>query len=136
MIQFRDTGWFPIKLVAYSRFGCKDSIFKNLRINPVYELVIPNAFTPNQGGGNGGFYNKNDLSNDVFYIHTDLVSSYELQIFNRWGELIFLTEDVNQGWDGYYRGKLSPQDVYVYKVSVVFLNGKRETKTGNFTLFR
>ena len=136
VIQFRDTGWFPIKLVAYSRFGCKDSIFKNLRINPVYELVIPNAFTPNQGGGNGGFYNKNDLSNDVFYIHTDLVSSYELQIFNRWGELIFLTEDVNQGWDGYYRGKLSPQDVYVYKVSVVFLNGKRETKTGNFTLFR
>ena len=136
IIQFNDTGWFPIKLVAYSRFGCKDSAFKNLRVNPVYELIIPNAFTPNTGGSNGGFYDKNNLNNDVFYIHTDLILSYEMQIFNRWGELIFLSKDVNRGWDGYYLGKLSPQDVYVYKVSVVFINGKRETKTGNFTLFR
>ncbi|MFT6166245.1 MAG: gliding motility-associated-like protein [Vicingaceae bacterium] len=136
VIQFNDTGWFPIKLVAYSRFGCKDSAFKNLRVNPVYELIIPNAFTPNTGGSNGGFYDKNNLNNDVFYIHTDLILSYEMQIFNRWGELIFLSKDVNRGWDGYYLGRLSPQDVYVYKVSVVFINGKRETKTGNFTLFR
>ena len=59
-----------------------------------------------------------------------------MQIFNRWGELIFVSNDVNRGWDGYYLGKLSPQDVYVYKVEVEYLNGKKETKTGNFTLFR
>ena len=136
VIQFADTGWFSIKLVAYTAFGCKDSIVKNLRVNPVYEIVVPNAFTPNTGGPSSGFYGKNDLSNDIFYVHADLVRNYEMQIFNRWGELIFQTKDVNQGWDGYYLGKLSPQDVYVYKVTVEFLNGKTETKTGNFTLFR
>ena len=135
-IQFNDTGWFPIKLVAYSRFGCKDSIFKNLRINPVYELKIPNAFTPSEGGGNGGFFDKKDLSNDVFYVHTELVIEYELLIFNRWGELVFETKDVNQGWDGYYLDKLSPQDVYVYKVSVRWKDGSKQIKTGSFTLFR
>ena len=136
IIQFVDTGWFSIKLIAINQFGCIDSTQKRLRINPVYEIKIPNAFTPNKGGGNGGFFGNNDLSNDVFRVHSDLVQTYEMLIFNRWGELIFQTKDVNQGWDGYYLGKLSPQDVYVYKVTVQWLNGQKETKTGNFTLFR
>ncbi|MEJ2004463.1 MAG: gliding motility-associated C-terminal domain-containing protein [Cyclobacteriaceae bacterium] len=57
-------------------------------------------------------------------------------IFNRWGEMLFHTLDKNIGWDGYYKGELSPQDVYVYQIKVVFANGERVTRTGDVNLIR
>jgi gliding motility-associated-like protein len=59
---------------------------------------------------------------------------YELQIFNKWGEQIFETNDIHRGWDGYYRGELSKEDVYVWKASVTFSNGTSKIMTGDLTL--
>ena len=61
---------------------------------------------------------------------------YELNIFNRWGELIFVSKDPKIGWDGYYRGKLCKQDVYVWKVRIKFSNGEVLEKVGDVTLLR
>jgi gliding motility-associated-like protein len=59
-----------------------------------------------------------------------------MNIFNRWGELIFESTDVNIGWDGYYRGKLCKQDVYVWKVTGKFSNGDLFTLAGDVTLLK
>lgn len=72
----------------------------------------------------------------MFFPYTKGVSVYKLQIFNRWGELIFESNDLRQGWDGYYKGKLCQQDVYVWKVDMTFNNGKTFIKTGDVTLLR
>jgi len=64
------------------------------------------------------------------------VVEYNLYIYNRWGELMFESKDVDVGWDGYYNGKLCPQDVYIWKVEGKFINGKTFEKTGDVTLLR
>jgi gliding motility-associated-like protein len=64
------------------------------------------------------------------------VDEFRMRVFNRWGELIFESDDVRIGWDGYYRGQLSPQDVYVVQTWVKFLEGKEVQKLSDLTLFR
>ena len=64
----------------------------------------------------------------------DHVDDYHLMIFNRWGELIYESFDQETGWDGFYNGQLAKQDVYIWKVTGTFSDGKGFTKTGNVTL--
>ena len=94
---------------------------------PDIQIFVPTAFSPNGRGS--------EITEEFKVVGTN-VSRYHIEIFNRWGELVFETKDVNQGWDGYYLDKLSPQDVYVYKVSVRWKDGSKQIKTGSFTLFR
>ena len=62
------------------------------------------------------------------------MKKYKLEIYNRWGELIWVSEDVNKGWNGYVKGKPAKQDVYVWKVNVTFTDGKPYVEAGNVTL--
>ncbi|MAC94148.1 MAG: hypothetical protein CMC96_01470 [Flavobacteriales bacterium] len=133
---YADTGTYRVKLFETGSNGCIDSAFVNIRINPNYDIKIPNVFIPNTGGSNGGTYNPNNPDNSVFFPYMEYVEDYHLMIFNRWGELVFESKDINIGWDGYYKGKLAQADVYVYKIEVQFINGKRETKVGDLTLLR
>ena len=133
---YQDTGSYVVSLWKQNRFGCEDSSAIVIRINPNYEIVIPNVFTPNTNGPNGGFYNPNSLSNEVFHPFVEFTSEFEMLIFNRWGELVFESKDVNIGWDGYYKGELSQADVYVYKLNITFINGEKVTKVGDVTLLR
>lgn len=59
-----------------------------------------------------------------------------MQIYNRWGQLIFMSNKLNYGWDGYYRGKLMPSDSYVYRIIAEFTNGESQTFLGDVTLLR
>ena len=136
IINFPDTGTYPIKLTVSNSFGCVDSIVKLIIINPVFEFKIPNAFSPNENGSNGGFYNPQGTNNDVFFVFADYVKQFHMMIFNRWGELIFESFDINVGWDGYYRNQLCQQDVYVYKVKITWIDGSKVVKAGDITLFR
>ena len=65
------------------------------------QVIYPNAFAPNVSGPTGGWYNPNDKSNEIFFPYHDGVIEFELFIYNRWGELVFETTDINQGWDGW-----------------------------------
>jgi gliding motility-associated-like protein len=76
------------------------------------------------------------FNNNIFFPIYKGVDEFEMQIFNRWGELLFETKDVRQGWDGYYRGQLCQQDVYVWRVKVTFLDGGEMTDIGDVTLLR
>lgn len=131
---YNSVGHFQIMLIASTIHGCSDTAYHDVYTNT--NVVFPNAFTPSTDGGNGGSYTYGDLTNDVFFPYTSGVTEFKLQIFNRWGELIFESLDVKQGWDGYYHGKLCQQDVYVWKAFIKFNNGKTFNKSGDVTLLR
>ena len=95
---------------------------------------VPNAFVPNRFGGNGGYYDLNNPTNEVFYPISEFVQNYRLIVYNRWGEMVFESTDINIGWDGYYRGQLSPQDVYVWKVDITYVDGFQMSEAGDLTL--
>jgi gliding motility-associated-like protein len=92
-------------------------------------INIPNSFTPNSADGLNSTFMASNLWSGVL--------TYSLDIYNRWGEKIFTTTNLNSnGWDGKYGGKDQPMGVYVYQMAVVFANGERKTYTGNVTLIR
>ena len=133
---YQDSGIYEVILIATNQNGCLDSTSYPVIIEPFFEIRIPNAFTPNPNRSSGGKYDPEALDNDVFFPHTTGVTEYSMKIFNRWGELIFESRDHNIGWDGYYKGKLSQQEVYVYELSIEWINGQQLKKVGDVTLFR
>lgn len=133
---YSDTGHYQVNLLASTAFGCLDSTEILITIHPSADLIVPNAFTPNIFGESSGVYDVTNTSNDIFYPFTKYVEKYHMTIFNRWGEMIFETFDINIGWDGYYQGLPSPQDVYIYQIDIKWVDGKEENRTGDVTLFR
>jgi gliding motility-associated-like protein len=92
-------------------------------------IDIPNAFTPNGNGGNDYFFPRQLLSSSV--------SAFQMQILNRWGQLIFETRQKDgRGWDGRFNGSDQPAGVYIYLIKVSFANGVSESYQGNVTLLR
>ena len=97
-------------------------------------MRFPNAFTPSSTGSSGGYYDPAGYDNDVFRPLHAGVETYELMVFTKWGEMIFYSDNVSIGWDGYINGKLAPQDVYAWKATAVLSNGNRLEEVGNVTL--
>jgi gliding motility-associated-like protein len=92
-------------------------------------LDIPNSFTPNGDGLNDYFLPMDLLSAGV--------TNFSMDIFNRWGELIFSTTNLNSaGWDGKFGGKPQPVGTFVYQITATFKNNERKTYAGNITLLR
>ncbi|MDD2345469.1 MAG: gliding motility-associated C-terminal domain-containing protein, partial [Bacteroidales bacterium] len=88
-------------------------------------VYVPNAFTPN-GDGN----------NDVLFVRSDIVVDIIFAVYDRWGEKIFETTELNKGWDGTYKGKKSDSGVFVYYLDATCLNRDKLVKKGNVTLIR
>lgn len=127
-------GSYPVTLVASNSFNCTDTAV--VIVTTTSDITFPNAFTPNSSGPNGGAYSYGDLTNDVFFPYTAGVEDYHLMIFNRWGELIFESFELAKGWDGYYRGQICQEGVYVWKVDLRFQDGRKFNKVGDVTLLR
>ena len=131
---YSSVGIFRVQLITMSQYGCADTAFAEVTTNA--DVVFPNAFTPNPNGSQGGNYDINNLNNDIFFPYSSGVIEFKLEVFNRWGEQIFETLDIKQGWDGYYRGIICQQDVYVWKAYIKLNNGKIFHKNGDVTLLR
>jgi len=112
------------RIVAY-KTGAPQvfSISNEVEIVPQMTFYIPNTFTPNGDG-----------LNDTFGIAGEAVKDFNLQIFNRWGQLVFESENPNDRWDGSFNGEKVPQGVYVYRLSAQGPSGKKETKEGNLNV--
>ncbi len=125
-------------LVVTSEYGCKDSlVVKNAFKGNQYFLTFPNAFIPNPGGPTGGYYSlKSDESAQVFHPEYSGVSDYQLKIFSKTGILIFESNDINVGWDGYLKGLLCEPGVYIWKVRGNFLSGEPFIKMGDVILLK
>ena len=109
-------------------YGCTDSVFKYVRIRQESTVYVPNAFTPNQDGVNETF--RPYCSG----IYKD--ADYEMLIYDRWGMQVFLTRDLDKGWDGRLKDRVCQQDVYVWRVNVTFKDGGQLTDSGDVTLIR
>ena len=77
--------------------------------------------------------NPND---NIFYTYGIGIEDFEINIYNRWGERVFVSLDTKVGWDGTYDGKKVTEDVYVYVAKARSVNGKSITKTGTVTVLR
>ena len=118
-------GMYPITLVVVTDHNCKDTITKVINVKDEFLLFIPNAFTPNGDG-----------INDTFKPKGLGIKNFSLEIYDRWGSLIFQSGDLSKDWDGTYKGVLIEDGVYVYRITAIDQNGIRHTKTGHVTLLK
>ncbi len=136
--RYEKFGNYNVSLKVYSDNGCSDSlVVVNAFSGSAYYIEFPNAFIPNTSGPSGGVYSsRSDESAQVFHPSFSGVSEYHLKIFSKMGVLIFETNDINIGWDGYFKAQLSNPGVYIWKVRGNFSNGEPFTKMGDVTLLR
>ena len=117
-----------IWLYAIGSNFCLDSASAIIKIEiPCHTYFLPTAFSPNGDG-----------ENDVLYVKCDptCVASFDLRIFDRWGEEVIEITDPTQGWDGTFRNKPLEPAVYMYYFTIAFDDGTKYSKTGNITLVR
>ena len=138
MHYYQSAGAFDVMLIANNQWNCPDTFQLPEAITALSagEIEFPNAFTPGNSGPTDGAYDPRSFENDHFFPLYQGVEDYKLEIFNRWGELLFVTEDVKIGWDGYYRGEPAKQDVYVWKAYAKFSDGQETMLKGDVTLLR
>jgi gliding motility-associated-like protein len=121
---YADTGLYRVTLIVENKYGCTDTITKNVRAYPDYTLYVPNAFTPNG----------DDINENFSGLGQGFVN-YEMYIFNRWGEPIFKSTDYANRWDGRDKsGQISPQGIYVYLIKVKTPPGDEYTLRGSVAL--
>jgi gliding motility-associated-like protein len=107
--------------------GCSTTSQITIEVENNQIIYVPNAFSPNGDG-----------LNDVLRVFGVSIKSINFSIFDRWGEKIFSVEtsDLNNGWDGTYRGKLLPPNVFVYYLDAEFEDGQRKQMKGSVTILR
>jgi gliding motility-associated-like protein len=123
--QYNVTDTFNACLIAVNTSGCADTV-----CHPVAALVhplldVPNAFTPGRFGENG-----------IVKVVGFGITHMTFRIYNRWGQMVFESNDRSIGWDGMYKGVLQPMDVYAYTLEAEYFDGTRATKKGDITLIR
>ena len=118
---------FSTKYIVYgtTEWGCSTSDSINIYVDPGTLIAVPNAFTP--GNGPNGLFK---------LIKKGIATLNYFRIYNRWGNLVYDSNDIDAGWDGTYNGKPQPFDVYIYEVEAVTSTGKVFHKAGNVTLVR
>ena len=122
---YEDYGEFEISLIATNEIGCIDSVTKKIDIEEAYYVYIPNTFTPDRG-----------RYNSTFSAVTTGINSLSITIFNRWGELMFESDDLNFKWNGIYKGVIAQQGIYIYKASCVSNSGKELDYYGHINLLK
>lgn len=105
---YDDTGSYHVTQIVINQYGCTDTIASDVIIVPQATLYVPNTFTPNGDG-----------KNDFFLAYGDFIDEFHMMIFDRWGNLIFESNDIQKGWDGKANGgsELAQIDTYVWKIS-------------------
>jgi gliding motility-associated-like protein len=130
-IEFPAIGRYQIRLIATNVEGCRDEITKTVEVKNDFNIYIPSSFSPNFDG-------LNDKFTPVFSHYGLDAKSFEMEIFDRWGHLIYSTTDFTKGWDGSVGNKGEPlkEGVYVYKMRYRDLDGNSYSKMGHVTMLR
>jgi gliding motility-associated-like protein len=126
--EFSQPTTYPVTLIETNSYGCTDTITKNLIVSEDFTLYVPSAFSPNGDGINDVFQPKG------MGFKTD---SYELLVYDRWGNMVFKSNDFFKGWDGTVKGSAVANDVYVYKIKCLSTGrGIRKELAGHVTLIK
>jgi gliding motility-associated-like protein len=122
------TGYYPVMLIATSDLGCVDTVTKIVPVMPEILLYAPNAFTPD-----------GDEYNQVWKVYMEGVDefAFELRMYNRWGEIVWESHDINAEWDGTYQGKIMPAGTYSWTINAKDkLSDKKMTWNGKVVIIR
>ena len=124
---FLDSGLYEVTLTVRRDIGCPDSLTIPYRVWEQETFFIQTAFTPNGDG-----------VNDVFEIKEKGITEWHMQIYDRWGQLVWETNDVKDSWDGTHgkTGKAMPHGAYSYDIDLVWYRGITFNKLGTITIFR
>ncbi|MBK9284586.1 MAG: PKD domain-containing protein [Sphingobacteriaceae bacterium] len=111
--------------IVKNQFGCVDTMIKGLKFKPAFAIYVPNSFTPNGDGVNDGWFAKGIG-----------VSKFNIQVYDRWGHVVFETNDMDNAWDGRTKNSDGPikQDVYVWRAVVTDVFNKDHELTGTVAL--
>ncbi len=122
---YTELGTYTVCLTATNSNGCSDIYCRQVIVEASGAVGVPNAFTPNGDG-----------VNDILIVKGFGFADMQFLVFNRWGELVFQTDDPRIGWDGSYRGREQEMEVYVYVLQGNFADGNTFDLKGNVTLLR
>jgi len=125
-----DTGIYIVELITENIYGCLDTAYDSVNVRGDYILFVPNTFTPNNDGLNDFFFPQGIGFRDL--------ASLEFLIFDRWGDLIFKSENIHDKWDGRANGGRfeAQQDVYVWLILAADYKGVKHKYVGHVTLIR
>lgn len=123
--QFKRSGNYNVCLYARNKSNCPSSLCRLVGADVKPLVDLPTGFSPNGDG-----------SNDILYVRGSGIVTMNLQIFNRWGILIFESNDQSIGWDGKFNGQEQPMEAYAYVLHVTFIDDTKVVKKGNVTLLR
>lgn len=112
-------------VTATGQHGCFSSDSVTVDVDVSSNASVPSIFSPNGDG-----------ANDRLFVRGYGIAEIEFSVFNRWGEKVFETNDINTGWDGTYKGKLSDPSVFVFTLNGKFIDGSEIKQKGNVTLIR
>ncbi|HTA63734.1 MAG TPA: PKD domain-containing protein, partial [Bacteroidia bacterium] len=121
-------GSYPVTLIAVSANGCSDTIVRTIVVEQDFALYVPNSFTPNGDG-----------KNEIFKAQGEGITDFKMYIFDRWGNKVFTTYDINIGWDGRINdrgGESLSDDVYVWKIDLRNVAHQGKTYTGTVTMIK
>jgi gliding motility-associated-like protein len=120
---YEKAGIYPVALIVTNSWGCSDTIVKAVKVENDFSFYIPNTFTPTGDG-----------KNEVFQPKGIGIGTYRLEIFDRWGELLFTSNEFVKGWDGAYKGAPCKMDTYIWKVELKDPSGKVRNYSGHVSL--
>jgi gliding motility-associated-like protein len=120
---YASLGTYDVTLMIVSPNGCVDTVHGSVKVEDNFSFYIPNSFSPNGDG-----------VNDIFGGYGVAFDSYNMRIYNRWGELIYNTNDIEKPWTGTLKNGPVPNDTYVYRIELVDLHGQSHTFVGNVSV--
>lgn len=113
------------ELTIYDENDCAYTNQITVNVDNSLILYVPNAFTPN-----------GDEINDELKVYGVSLQSIDFRVFDRWGEQVFYTDDLEKGWDGKFKGEILPPDVYIYYLDAFYLDGQKKSMKGSVTLIK
>jgi len=123
---YSSIGEYVITQIVSNSYGCSDTTSLMIEVKPETTIWVPNAFTPNDRSG----------LNDVFLAKGKYVNEFNMKIFNRWGEMIFESENMDIGWDGTHQNNNVPQGIYIWVIHYKDLKLGRKSLKGHVSVIK
>ncbi len=112
---YLDSGFYDITQIVYNNFGCSDTLVRTIFVH-ILVVYVPNTFTPDGNGVNERFFP---------FVDGDDPDAFLFRVFDRWGKLVYQTQNKNDGWDGTYKGSNAKTDTYVWTLRTKYKDGER-----------
>jgi len=121
---YENGGNYTITLIVKNNGPCFDTLTRDLCVSEI-PFFIADIFSPNGDG-----------VNDFLYVRSSEAEKLEFLVYDRWGNLLFESDDVSKGWDGTFKGRKAEEGVYFFSVKMTLISGEEILKKGDITLIR